>query len=265
MNPLARLMERMRRSAPAGKVDAGATNATPAQAGRPREYPYMNVPGAEPRANEEPAAMYPYPPQPQAYPQSPYPYAPQQQPAAAAIPAAPQHRRRSSSSAQPAYPPNYAQPQQYPPHFAPQPAAYPYPPAPPPQPAFHAWQAQPVAFDVYGRPQPVAAPYRAYPTSAPQAPAASYPAGTARLCAGADPLRPRTRDVADRGGAREPARIPRRHSRPHREPRAPLVLSGEFLGGFEFTAPDGAMTGLRRRFFVRMPRRSLTRPRAHND
>ena len=77
MNPLARLMERMRKT-PAGKVDAGATNATPAPAGRPSEYPYMNVPGAEPRANEEPAAMYPYPPQPQAYPQSPYPYAPQQ-------------------------------------------------------------------------------------------------------------------------------------------------------------------------------------------
>ena len=131
MNPLARLMERMRRPAPAVKVDAGATNSTPAQAGRPREYPYMNVPGAEPRANEEPAAMYPYPPQPQAYPQSPYPYAPQQfqQPQPQFQQPQPQHQAQQFQQAQPAYPPNYAQPQQYPPHFAPQPAAYPYPPA----------------------------------------------------------------------------------------------------------------------------------------
>ena len=124
--------------------------------GRPfRSRIRMNAPGAEPRANEEPAAMYPYPPQPQAYPQAPYPYAPApqfQQPQAA-----PQFQQ-----AQPAYPPQYAQPPQYPPHFAPQPAAYPYP-AQPPQPAFHAWQPQPVAYDAYGRPQQVAPPYPAYP------------------------------------------------------------------------------------------------------
>ena len=34
MNPLARLMERMRRPAPADKVDAGATKSAPAEAGR---------------------------------------------------------------------------------------------------------------------------------------------------------------------------------------------------------------------------------------
>ena len=78
MNPLARLMERIRRPVPADKVDAGAATSTPAEAGRSHENPQMNVPGAEPRANEEPAAMYPYPPQPSAYPQAPYPYAPQQ-------------------------------------------------------------------------------------------------------------------------------------------------------------------------------------------
>ena len=163
MNPLARLMERIRRPVAADKVDAGAAQSAPAEAGRSHENPQMNVPGAEPRANEEPAAMYPYPPQPSAYPQAPYPYAPQQ------LQPGPQFQ------AQPAYPPQYAQPHQYPPHFAPQPVAYPYPPAQPPQPAFHAWQPQPVAFDVYGRPQPVAAPYAAYPMMAPQAPAAAYP------------------------------------------------------------------------------------------
>ena len=175
MNPLARLMERMRRPAPADKADAGATRSAPAEAGGSRQHPQMNVPGAEPRANEEPA-MYPYPPQPPAYPQAPYPYAPaphfqQQQPA-------PQFQQP-----QPAYPPQYAQPPQYPPHFAPQPAAYPYP-AQPPQPAFHAWQPQPVAYDPYGRPQQVASPYPPYPMTAPPAPAAAYPqACPARLCA----------------------------------------------------------------------------------
>ena len=53
------------------------------------QNPQMNVPGAEPRANEEPAAMYPYPPAAAAYPQAPYPYAPQQ------LQPAPQFQQRS--------------------------------------------------------------------------------------------------------------------------------------------------------------------------
>ena len=193
MNPLARLMERMRRPAPAEKADAVPTSSAPAEAGRSNQNPYMNAPGAEPRANEEPAAMYPYPPQPQAYPQAPYLYAPpsyqQQQPAPQFQQAQPQPQFQQAQPAQqfqqpapqfpqtqpqPAYPPQYAQPQEYPPHFAPQAAAYPYPPQPP-QPAFHAWQQQSMPYDPYGRPQQVASPYPAYPMTAPQAPAPAYP------------------------------------------------------------------------------------------
>ena len=55
MNPLARLMERIRRPVAADKVDTGAAQSSPAEAGRSHENPQMNVPGAEPRANEEPA------------------------------------------------------------------------------------------------------------------------------------------------------------------------------------------------------------------
>ena len=178
MNPLARLMERMRRPASADKADDVPTRPASAEASRPAQYPQMNLLGAEPRANEDPTAMYPYPPQPQAYPQAPYPYAP-----------APQFQQAQPQSQfqqqpQPAHPPQYAPPQQYaqppqyPPHFAPPPAARPYPPQPP-QPAFHAWQPQPVAYDPYGRPQPVASPYPPYPMpnppmAAPAPPPAAY-------------------------------------------------------------------------------------------
>jgi polysaccharide biosynthesis transport protein len=209
MNPLARLMERMRRPAPADKADAVPASSAPAEAGRSSQNPYMNAPGAEPRVNEEPAAMYPYPQQPQAYPQAPYPYAPplpyqqpqpapqfqqgqpqpqfqqaqpqpqfQQAPQFQQPQPAPQFQQAQPApqfqQPQPAYSPQYAQPQQYPPHFAPQPAAYPYPPQPP-QPAFHAWQQQSVPYDPYGRPQQVASPYPAYPMMAPPAPAPAYP------------------------------------------------------------------------------------------
>ena len=203
--------------------------------------------------------MYPYPPQPQAYPQAPYPYAP---------PSSSRSRAPQFQQAQPAYPPQYAQPQQYPPHFAPQPAAYPYPPAQPPQPAFHAWQPQPVAFDPLRPPAAgrgalcglsddgSAGAGRGVPAGRPAcyAPAAEpYPAPSPREMSPIEEVRESLREFRD--AIRDLTESRARRS----------VLSGEFLGDFEFTAPDGAMTGLRRRFLVRMPRRSLTTPRADND
>ena len=210
MNPLARLMERMRRPATGKAMPAPRAPRRRRPAGRMRsenERPGRRAAGQ--RGTSRHVSLSAAAP---AYPQVALSLraaavaaaapAPQFQPPAAAAPA------QQFQHAQPAYPPQYAQPQQYPPHFAPQPAAYPYPPAQPPQPAFHAWQAQPVAFDVYGRPQPVAAPYPPYPTNAPQAPARRTRRRSPPMRRSRIPLRPRHASVADRGGARKPARIP---------------------------------------------------------
>ena len=75
--------------------------------------------------------------------------------------------------------------------------------------------------------------------------------------------RPRTSsNAADRGNPRQPARIPRGGARTHRDPRAPPLLLSHKIprraeqkhAGFEFTAWDGALTGLRVGIFVKMPR-----------
>jgi succinoglycan biosynthesis transport protein ExoP len=171
-NPLARLIERIRRPARSDSTrNAGDMPASAATAdANSNPDPETEIPGREARANQEPPQMYPYPPQPPVYPQqqSVYP----EQAIHAGQPAYPQ----APPYAQPApYPPSYqpafAQPPHYPPAFAPQPLAYPYPPAMPPQPAFHGWQPQPPAMSPYGYPQPVV--YPPYPPAAAQP--AQYP------------------------------------------------------------------------------------------
>ena len=248
MNPLARLMERIRKpdsadladaAAPAARTTAPET-ARPARSRKPLADNHV-------RANQEALAMYPYPPQSPSYPQASYPYAPTPQP--------------QFQQPQPAaYPPQYAQLPQYPAHFAPQHLAYPYPPQMA-QPAFHAWQPQPVAVDAYGRPQQFMPPYPGYPMQAPQAAAAGLSAGYPAEAT--QPRRRRDRQPRPTCRSRVKCRRSRRCvkacansvTRSAISPKAARAgpFDGRILRGCEFTAPDGAVTGLRRRIFVKMP------------
>ena len=150
MNPLARLMRRMRQ--PSVTV-----------AGHPEPVPADTSANDEPAAGEQ-EATYPYPqhpyaaPQPNRHPQQPAPHPhpaqawPQPQPAPYAPPAPlPYHPQQSL----PPYPPAYlAAP------TAPQPVGYPYPQPPP------GWQPQPAGAHGYTRRPAPFVPYPAAPHAA---------------------------------------------------------------------------------------------------
>ena len=139
MNPLARLMERIRKPDSADLADAAAPaarstapeTARPAQSRKPAADNHV-------RANQEALAMYPYPPQSPSYPQATYPYAATPQPQFQQ-PSRPPIRRTTHSCRSI--------------RRTLRRSTWPIPIRRRAQPAYHAWQPQPVAVDAYGRPQ----------------------------------------------------------------------------------------------------------------
>ena len=158
-------MERIRKP---DSADFDAEARTGHRAKRRAPPTSVNRPGRSPPGQPGSTAMYPYPPQPPAYPQALLSLCGD---AATAIqqPAMPQPQQ--------AYPPQYAQPHAVSGRISHRSRpAYPYPPR-----SRRSRLSTPGSRSRwprrYGRPQPVAAPYAAYPMMAPQAPAAAYPQG----------------------------------------------------------------------------------------
>ena len=170
MSPLARLMERIRWPARSAALDEHGVevNAAPIDIASSPLDPRTDTPADDGHTTQEAptmdAKMYPYPQPQSAYPQQPQPVYPQAGYYPQAAPFAPQPAP-APFAPQP-YPAAFAQPVQYPPHFVPPQAAYPYPQVAQPQPAFQGWPQQQMPVAPYGYPQQPA-PYPAY-AAAPQ-------------------------------------------------------------------------------------------------